>query len=78
MSAVNIESTNPKADVVFSSWAFVGFTGNAKSQVADKQHPIGCWTNYCDGRVQANAWIQSTPNAIRWEAEKLYLENPNE
>ncbi len=75
MSAVDIEATNPKADVVFSGWAFTGFIGEAKSQRAEKQVPIGVYQEYCDGRVHANAWMKNTPSAIRWEGVKLYEDN---
>lgn len=52
-------------------WGFVGY-------VQDKRGPeraiaIGVHGCYGDGRAQANAWMSSTPNAVRWEAQRLYV-----
>jgi chitodextrinase len=65
---------NPKGNVVQTGWAFVGFIGDAKTQVATQQFPIGVYTNYCDGRAQANSWMNQEKRAIRWEANKIYEE----
>jgi hypothetical protein len=54
-----------------SDWGFVGY-------VQDKTGPeraigIGTYTTYCAGAAHANAWMKSTPNATRWEGQRLYV-----
>ena len=54
-------------------WGFVGFVmqgrGSKRKEVAV---PIGAYSRYRDGAAHANAWMMNTPNAIRWEGERLY------
>jgi len=53
-------------------WGFVGYIGNAKTQVAETTVPIGVYSCYADGAAHANAWLRNTPRAIRWEGQRLY------
>ena len=67
----------PKAVVQQTGWSFIGFIGDAKTQVATQQFPIGVYSNYCDGRAQANSWMKQESRSIRWEASKTYEELPD-
>jgi hypothetical protein len=62
---------NPKGLVTNVGWGFTGYFTNVKNL---QKVPIGVFSQYRDGAASANAWMRSTPNAIRWEAEKLYEE----
>ena len=51
-------------------WAFIGYVQDKKGP--ERAIPIGVYSCWANGRTQANAWMKSTPNAVRWEGERLY------
>lgn len=58
-----------------SSWAFVGYLEDGTAV------PIGVWFDYRVGRMEAEKWMSSTPEAAKWEGTVLYetlLEDDND
>jgi len=47
-------------------WGFVGYLKNGTAV------PIGTYSTYRDGAAHANSWLHATPNAIRWEGQRLF------
>jgi len=67
---------NAKVDspcVRTGDWGFVGVVQDGKTD--ERSVPIGVYSNYALGRAQANAWLSSTRNAVRWEAVPMYEEH---
>lgn len=48
-------------------WAFAGVLENGT------YIPIGVFSSYRLGKASANAWMQSTPKAVKWMGEPLYV-----
>jgi hypothetical protein len=61
-----------------SDWGFVGVVQDKTGP--EREIPIGVYSCYAVGRTHANAWMKSTPNAVRWEGQRLYkpLEDDDE
>jgi len=70
-----LDMSNPKGNVKQTGWGFIGVLGVGKDE---RQVPIGVYSKYRDGAASANAWLKSTPGAVRWEGEKLYEELEDE
>jgi len=56
------------------SWGFVGYVQDYGPKSEERAVSIGVYSHYDIGRANANAWMQSTPTAVRWEAQPLYRE----
>lgn len=55
-----------------TDWGFIGYLKNGT------RVPIGVYKDYRDGRTHANAWMRNTPQADRWEGERLHEELTHE
>ena len=53
-------------------WGFVGYIQKYGPRSKETAVPIGVYECYADGAAHANAWMKNTPNASRWEGQRLY------